>query len=48
MKKVLLSTIMALMFCLPNVSEAQCFEKGDVLLNPGISFGNRVYGNRFF
>jgi hypothetical protein len=48
MKKVIISAIVALMFCLPNTSEAQCFEKGDVLLNPGISFGNRMYGNRFF
>ena len=48
MKKTILSLLVLVLFISPNISNAQSFEKGNVLLNPGIGYGNRILGARFF
>lgn len=48
MKKILLSLFAILLMLNPNSADAQSFEKGNVLLNPAIGYGNRIIGSDFF
>lgn len=48
MYKFLILLFLTILLAFPTRSSAQSFEKGDVLLSPGIGWGTRIAGSGFF